>query len=353
MPGRKIIDIALDILKMMTEVFPRKHLDFMFAGLLDPGDVVEMTMLELIKAAYDKTEEKHSLRYFYDKYGVTEMDQIMRYSRIQSYVMKYRQREYDRRMKEDSRKIFDNIADLIPPDMSDMSNKLSGYKLTEMNFFELTTILGNEFTKAFSEHRITDSKKISNERFRSILGQYDDCMRRLHERWLLSDEDTVFSSLAAFTLEWKYPVNFIYSVARRMEELEIREFPDQRSRLATFCADINYRSMLHYAVSTHSRMLTVRNKYIDLMLMEPENSSLFEAEQLSLLEGLGIVAQIKSQITIEGMSITDWFIRNTSKRDWADFFREYNIFSCGCVQEKQWSNKTIRYFRECLNMLFI
>ena len=79
----------------MIEVFPKDYFDFMFAGLLDPGDVVEMVMLDLVKQSYDKTEEKPALRYFYNKYGITEMDQIMQDSRMQSYVMKYRQREYD------------------------------------------------------------------------------------------------------------------------------------------------------------------------------------------------------------------------------------------------------------------
>ena len=49
------------------------------------------------------------------------------------------------------------MEELLPPDMSDMKNKLDGYKLTEMNFFETTTILENEFTKAVTEHRLTNS----------------------------------------------------------------------------------------------------------------------------------------------------------------------------------------------------
>ena len=51
------------------------------------------------------------------------------------------------------------MNDLLPPDMSDMKVKLEGYKLTEMNFFELTTILEYEFTKAFTELRLIILKK--------------------------------------------------------------------------------------------------------------------------------------------------------------------------------------------------
>lgn len=308
MLNNKMMAVAMTILETMMKVFPQEHLDFIFCGLLDPGDVVEMVMLDLIKRTYDKTEEKHALRYFYEKYGITEMDQIMRYSRIQSYVMKYRQREYNIRSKENAHEIFEEMNDLLPPDMSDMKVKLEGYKLTEMNFFELTTILEHEFIKAFTELRLIDSKKISNAKFKNIIAQYDSVVCMLNSHWVKTDEDTVFTSLAAFTLEWKYPVNFLFAVARRMEELGISEFPDQKSRLASFCADIHCESMLNYNFSTHSRMVTVRDRYIDLMLTEPKDSLLFEAEQSAFLEGLGIVSQLVSHMTIDDVPIKDWFI---------------------------------------------
>lgn len=353
MANRKMYAVAMTILQTMTEVFPKEHLDFMFAGLLDPADVVEMVMLDLIKRSYDKLEEKHSLRYFYDKYGITEMDQIMRYSRIQSYVMKYRQREYNIRTKEEGHEIFEEMNALLPPDMSDMKTKLKGYKLTEMNFFELTTILEYEFTKAFTELRLIDLKKVSNDKFKNIIAQYDSVICTLNGLWVKTNEDIIFTSLAAFTLEWKYPINFLYAVVKRMDELGISEFPDQKSRLASFCADIHCESMLNYSFSTHSRMVTVRDRYIDLMLTEPKDSLLFEAEQRAFVEGLGIVSQLVSNMTIDDIPIKDWFINNTTKEDWASFFLDYDIFSYINGWEKQWTNKSIRYFRECLEMLLI
>lgn len=167
-----------------------------------------------------------------------------------------------------------------------------------------------------------------------------------------SDENIVFYTLAAFTLEWKYPINFIYSIVKRMEELGISEFPDQKSRMATFCADINYVSAeLKARISTHSRMITVRDRYIDLMLQEPEGSLLFEAEQMAFLEGLTMVSLLTKNMTIDKVPIQEWFIKNTTKEDWASFFIDYDIFGYINGWEKQWSNKRIRYFRECLSML--
>ena len=67
MTNLKIYGIATTILKVMMEIFPSEYRDCVFAGLLDPGDVVEMVMFDLIKMTYDKTEEKHSMRYFFRK----------------------------------------------------------------------------------------------------------------------------------------------------------------------------------------------------------------------------------------------------------------------------------------------
>ena len=49
MANRKMYAVAMTILQIMTDVFSKYHLDFMFAGLLNPGDVVKMMMLDLIK----------------------------------------------------------------------------------------------------------------------------------------------------------------------------------------------------------------------------------------------------------------------------------------------------------------
>lgn len=48
------------------DVFPKDKLDFIFSGLLALGDVVEMSMFDLIKRAYDKIEEKQSMRYSFE-----------------------------------------------------------------------------------------------------------------------------------------------------------------------------------------------------------------------------------------------------------------------------------------------
>jgi len=68
----KMFAVSMTILQVMTNEFPQECWDFVFAGLLDPADVVEMVMVDLIKRTYDKTQEKHFMRYFFEKYGIVE-----------------------------------------------------------------------------------------------------------------------------------------------------------------------------------------------------------------------------------------------------------------------------------------
>lgn len=349
MANNKMMEVACTIAETLYKVFPEKHLQFVFRGFLDIGDVVRMIMLDVIKRAYEKKAEKHSMRFFFDKYGINENDAIMRYSRIQSYIMKYRQREFDYRSE--LQDVYPEMMELIPPDMNDIKSKLAGYKLTEMNFFEITTIMENEFTKAVTEGRLVDSKKVTNARFRDILGQYDAVISDLNSKWLKSEGDIVFSSIAAFTLEWKYPISFLYHVVKRMEELNISDFPDQQHRALTFCGDISTKLMLGYQMFTHSRMVTVRDKYIDLILREPGESLLFEAEQRAFIEGLGLVAQLVNYMTMDDVILIDWFVENTDERDWASFLLDYDIFTYINDEEKEWTNKRIRYFRKLYGML--
>ena len=48
MANIKMMQVSMEILKVMMNTFPREHLEFTFGGILEPGDIVEMAMLELI-----------------------------------------------------------------------------------------------------------------------------------------------------------------------------------------------------------------------------------------------------------------------------------------------------------------
>lgn len=339
----------------ILQFFPENYIETTFSGMLQIGDVVEMIMIDSIRDAYDKVSPKRSLRQHLYDVGVDYEDdrkKIMKYSRMMAYLMDQRQREYDRRA--DYHGLYPEMDQLIPPDMMDMKTRTEGYQLTDMQFFEVNTIMETDFTKAVTEHRLVDSKKISNDRFIDIMGQYDIIIDRLNKDWDKDDESTVFNTIAAFVLEWKYPVHFLYSLAKRMEELNISNFADEQLRLVTFCADVSGTSHLGNEFSTHSRMITVRDRYIDLILKESSDSEIYGIEHCFWGEGLNIVCQMRRNLApMNGEPIVEWLIENTTVSDWASFCRDYDIFGIINAEKKEWTDKRIKYFRKLYDRILI
>lgn len=50
--------------------------------------------------------------------------------------------------------------------MDSISDKLDGYELTEMNFFEINNVGDLDLIKAIINHRMSDVDKITNTRFK-------------------------------------------------------------------------------------------------------------------------------------------------------------------------------------------
>ena len=49
--------------------------------------------------------------------------------------------------------------------------------------------------------------------------------------------------------------------------------------------------------------------------------------------------------------LKDWFTEETTISDWADFLREYDIFSVH--QKKEWTNKRIKIVRELIKKMTV
>ena len=355
--NKKMMGVAACIVDTLPEIFPERLLDFAFSGFITIDDFVLYVMFECMKHAYDEKGEKHSIRHFLQKYGMTEDDVRMKYSRLQNYVMKYRQIEYDRRVKDvdpDDERALKHLAELLPPDMSTVEGKLEGHKLSEMNFYEITTISDLEFCKAFTEKRLMNTKSVDNNTFVEYCQHFDNVIINLHGRYARSDEETVFSTIAAFTLEWKYAYDFIYHVADAMCRHGVKEIPDEKHRLVALCADVSSQSMLGYTFSCHSRLATVRKEFIDLIIEEPVGSERYAMEEQRLLEVLGLISQVAENFTIDGIRIKDWFVQNTDMEDWASLCMEYDYFAYVTGFDKDWEknrNKKIRYMREAFSLI--
>ena len=353
--NEKMLYAAKSITLWTLYNFPGDYVEGVVGGILDMADIVRMAMINAIRDVFEQVSEKKSLRYHLNHKGIDYDDKstVMRYSRHMKFIMEQRKLEYERLAE--THGITPEMADLIPPDMNDIKNKKDGYKLNDMQFFEINNIMENEFTKALTENRLTNSKKISNDRFKDIMGQYDAIIENLNSEWDKNDHTAVFNTIAAFVLEWKFPVHFLYSIAKRMEELGISEFCDEQSRIGILTANINVESIYwgnHFSVP--SRMVTVRDRYIDIILKEPAESDYYMDEYIRYCEALNLICQIRQNTdVIDGMSVKDWFLKNTEEEDWASFCRDYNIFETINPEKKEWTDKRIRYFRKLYDKILI
>ncbi len=231
--------------------------------------------------------------------------------------------------------------------MNEIGNKLKGYHITEMNFFEQNNIHDLEIVKAIVERRIVSSKKISNTRFQEMFEQYDDFVESLIARSKLSDKDMVFTSLALFTLEWHYPIEWFYFLSCFMEEEEI-EVVD-RDSLVLLCGFVQIESRFGGIITTESRMVKGR------ILMSPylfgKNTEGFGRETMKdmIKEILVLVTRYKEGLeTKDGELYKDWFRKESSLTDWASFFRYYDVFSIW--QKKNWTQKRIQKMRYLFDM---
>ena len=248
-----------------------------------------------------------------------------------------------------SRGLF--LEGLLPPDMSSIQEKLAGYQFNEFQYWEINNVHDMQLVKALVDRRICQ-KNFKTETFEDYANEYDVFFRERLQQWISRDDSEVFDFLSMFTLEWKYSFDFYYELATEMVMCNVSEIPDVARRLSAFCGTPTINSLLSkYAphllrgtVCTDSRMLVSRRKYIhDIVLACKEE---FEDELNRFAESLAIVAVMLTRMTYRKTPIREWFLRNSSVKDWLSVFRQYNVFRA-FVSEKEWNNrKKIRYVKE-------
>lgn len=338
--NKKIIQIGSAITEYVISSFDDKYLHSVFGGAIDVDDLVDQVILECIKKAFDATEEKHSLRYYLKINGDESKEDVrMRFSRLMDIVKDAKEKELG------YLKAFgvDVNEEVIPKNMDSISDKIDGYKLSEMNFFEINNVGELELIKAVINHRIPDTNKIKNARFKEIATQYDKTVLSWKELAKNDDRSMVFYSLAYYTIEWKYAFNFLYECALIMEK-----YPDFSAEVVLSYVHmlLGYKDFMtelgHF--TTDSRMVGYREKLV-------KDFFSFQELRYQYTELLGLVVLLKEKMLVDGVPVRQWFIDNTNMNDWASFFREYDVFKY-VTFEKDWSNKRIRTVRNLMKSVF-
>ena len=326
----------------MAEV--NEMLDVYFSRL-DPAKFVDTPFtldeyrkhltFELIKDAYHIKEPKKSLRSLRE---IKDADDLrMRDKRSLAYAQHYRDL-WNKSIKES---IGNPHPGLEPDDMDSMKDKISGHKITEMQYFELNTMADYPLFKSIVSKRICDVKKVSNTKFRDYMAEYDQLVQSLILQ--LDSKDTVlFAAIALFTLEWKYDIELFYRCALEAEKNGLEKSVIPVRKIAALCAQLSIpvdevQQILH----TESRF--VRNRQ-DLVSAIYNGSDWFPYED-ALVNYMKGNYFFEAAFTVDGESLVSFFLKHSTPDDWADFIMEQydlrNVF-----QKKEWTNSRIRYVRK-------
>ena len=292
-------------------------------------------IMAIIKDAYAESERKKSLR---ANRGTDADDVRMRDSRILAYAQHYRNIQYNHVLENTNIE----IPELLPTDVETIEGKISGHKITEMQYFELNTLADYPLLKAIISKRICDVKKISNRVFIEYMKNYDALVRELIGMLDGDDNDVIFATIALFTLEWKYHVELFYSCAVESEKCDTKDIP--KDRLAVLCAELSmpvppdFTEILH----TESRYILHRLELVGSVYNATESE--WEEIQDKLWHYFIAQYYIEREI-VHKWSLPEYFYTHIPRSKWADFFREhYNLRKIYVT--KEWTNKRIRYIRK-------
>lgn len=339
------------VLKVILDSFEDDYLDYVaFSGGVGLEDFADYVLMEYIKYAYIEQQEKHPLRYYIPYTAEGDNSIRMQYQRVRNYIQKYRDREYEQMLKMDHHN-DEKLEQLKPKPMDNIENRLEGAEMTPMEFYEATQIHDMAFVKAIVEHRIMDTKKVSNSAFKDMLKEYDSWIEGLSVMEGKADEQIVMDSVAFFTIEWKYAIELMYAIVLQMEAEGIEEV--DRDIYSILCARMTIQSKLGFNAGIDSRLVKERQNLVDMLITrDPGMNYILMDNMESYAEVLTIACLMNEKITIDGeKNLRDWFAEETTMEDWASFLKEYNIFEAW--HKKEFDNNRIRKLRKLFGQIFI
>ncbi len=341
--------MLLDVYSSFIHAIPMDYYSYLFDKEIDFMDdrfYVSYIMLEYIKKIYFENLETHPLNYYKDEVEDASDYDRGQYTRIIQYAQKYKDLNY--RLLKEAGVSEKEIKELLGADMSNIEGKLEGHKFNEMDFFERKTMLDLRIIKSYVERRLFSAKKVSNDTFIEYFDEYDNWVKGLIELSKKNDEKMIFASIAFFTFEWKYSLEFIYHLASRMEEEGFSEINPEY--LYWLNRHIEKETKLGIKMSHDSRMIYDRllASYVLFGKDIDEEVADYACDIYTELVCLTTFME-KMPCLVEDKYYYQWIGENTTIEDRASFLRDFNVFDTW--QEKEWTNKKIKYARKIMEYL--
>ena len=190
------------------------------------------------------------------------------------------------------------------------------------------------------------TKKVSNSTFIELFREYDDWVEKLIERSQKSDKDMIFASIAFFTFEWKYNIEYYYNLSEYLIEQDISEIDYYTAWLFTGTLDFN--SSMAGNIGTDSRMIKDRIDLIPEYFDKTNHPYLVEIMKAKFLEVLTMKVMFMTMTSKVGGKYIDWFADSVNDIDIASFFRDYDVFSIW--KRKSFNNERIKKLRYILEL---
>ena len=346
MLNKKMSFVAWYIDNWLRRVIPEPYYTLVFVEeRIGVSDVVTQVMVECCKHAFDVTSPTRSVSAHAGGAGQVHASKAVnsergRLQRALDYAYDYRTRLYGYGVSHGL-----NMPDgLLPPSMETIEEQLAGYQLTDFQRWELDNIRNMDLVKAIAEGRITSSKSVSIDDFLNIANQYDGIIREFQLDWENPEANAVFDFLALFTLEWRYSFDFFYELACEMSKNGVKKIPTIESRLPVFCTPHVLSSAVQETdpelfgsqqTWTDARMLVLRRRYVHDIVTAPDDE--FGLSVVLFEQAQAFVVHALQCMPFEGMSLFEWFEKNSTPEDWGSVFREYDVFQA-FVYPKEWED---------------
>lgn len=258
------------------------------------------------------------------------------YSRQLQYAQYYRSELND--MIEDARGI--RIPELEGRDISDIKVRTEGIELNEMSFYELFNLSQVGILKKITAGQISDSKKVSNSQFRSLMEEYEselDCLYKAMD----SDALILLNTHKFFNLEWIYNIDLIYDIAVEAEKRGVNKIDIKR--LWGIAGEICIRgdAFLPDDFNTQSRMVMSRKKLIPLIFEDNEviRNKLECAYRMNYF-----------LYYFNGSKLHEVLHKMASEKEMAEFVKKY-YWIWDTRGKKEWTDKRIKLQENCFRIL--
>ena len=173
--------------------------------------------------------------------------------------------------------------------------------------------------------------------FRDLYRQYESLISN-YKKEMVSDESIIKSTMAFFTLEWKYSIEWIYKIA---SDITNGILPESSLYQALKFADTIDVAGFH----CENRFFMARTRYYE-MLCHPDSYDMIKENQKYQFMNY-LMEFLKSNLKEYLLDI----MKTTPTSEKAAFIKErYWIWDD--FQEKEWDNKTIRNARKAFDLLF-